>query len=180
MIPIPGYEGHYVLDDNYDIWSIKRQKPYRMTTWVKRDTGHLRITLSLHGKKRSWGMHQIIMLVLKGPPPLGKEVCHNDGDPTNNHPSNLRYDTRLSNILDSVALGTHSMARKTHCPAGHEYTPDNTYYYRDGRSRQCRTCAINRSIESRRRKKEQREAVVSVTSQVISCPGAGEVGGYEG
>ena len=30
---------------------------------------------------------------------------------------------------------------KTHCPHGHEYTPENTYRYADGR-RRCRRCRI--------------------------------------
>lgn len=31
---------------------------------------------------------------------------------------------------------------KTHCPAGHEYTPSNTYRRDDGRVRACRTCLL--------------------------------------
>lgn len=33
-------------------------------------------------------------------PPLGTEVCHNNGDVTNNSVENLRYDTHANNILD--------------------------------------------------------------------------------
>lgn len=32
---------------------------------------------------------------------------------------------------------------KTHCPSGHEYTPENTYYYSFG-SRKCRACGRER------------------------------------
>ena len=36
--------------------------------------------------------------------------------------------------------GGHPNARKTHCPQGHEYTPENTYAY-EAYGRRCRTCA---------------------------------------
>jgi hypothetical protein len=29
---------------------------------------------------------------------------------------------------------------KTHCPEGHEYTPENTYWRPDGKGRECCTC----------------------------------------
>lgn len=45
-------------------------------------------------------------------------------------------------------------AHRTHCPAGHEYTPENTYRY--GNQRQCRAChygnAKPRSDRGKRRK----------------------------
>ena len=37
---------------------------------------------------------------------------------------------------------------KTHCPHGHEYTEENTYF--DGLARRCRTCARKRTNEWRR------------------------------
>jgi len=40
---------------------------------------------------------------------------------------------------------------KTHCPQGHAYSPENTYYYKDGKVRVCRECAITRTIERRKR-----------------------------
>ena len=35
--------------------------------------------------------------------------------------------------------------RKTHCPQGHEYTPENTYNYKDGRK--CKTCVKSRMAD---------------------------------
>lgn len=32
-------------------------------------------------------------------------------------------------------------AEKTHCPWGHEYTPENTYFSESGKVRHCRACA---------------------------------------
>lgn len=43
----------------------------------------------------------------------------------NNSLSNLRWGTRSDNQLDSVRHGTHSNARKSHCPRGHIYCDAN-------------------------------------------------------
>ena len=39
----------------------------------------------------------------------------------------------------------------THCPNGHEYTPDNTYIRPDTNTRTCRTCVRNRLRRSEER-----------------------------
>ncbi len=43
-------------------------------------------------------------------------------------------------------------AAKTHCPQGHEYTPENTYNRKDRPGRMCRTCMRNPAQRTRRRK----------------------------
>jgi hypothetical protein len=44
----------------------------------------------------------------------------------------------------STPVAMHANARKTHCPAGHPYSPDNTYFCAapggDPQWRKCRTC----------------------------------------
>lgn len=42
-------------------------------------------------------------------------------------------------------------SEKTHCPKGHEYTEENTYWYQ-GRSRQCRQCNRCRQSEWQQRR----------------------------
>lgn len=44
-------------------------------------------------------------------------------------------------------------ARKTHCPAGHELTEENTYRVHGGRGRQCKTCT-----KARAKQQQQDEA----------------------
>jgi hypothetical protein len=44
--------------------------------------------------------HVCVLLAFVGPQPEGKEACHNDGNPHNNIPSNLRWDTHLANMAD--------------------------------------------------------------------------------
>lgn len=45
----------------------------------------------------------------------------------------FRYKSKNPNALIAPAL-------RTHCPQGHEYTPENTYHRRDRPGRMCRTC----------------------------------------
>jgi hypothetical protein len=59
------------------------------------------------------------------------------------NPSHLKPVTHAENMApDRSSLGASSRERnraKTHCPHGHEYTPENTYFTPSG-SRYCREC----------------------------------------
>lgn len=46
------------------------------------------------------GIHRIVLEAFAGPCPAGLIACHNDGDHTNNHAANLRWDTYRSNSAD--------------------------------------------------------------------------------
>ena len=87
-----------------------------------------------------------------GPIPDGYEVDHVKARGcTNRHcvnPAHLEAVTaHENNMRSSSAAALHAV--KTHCPQGHEYTPENTYSY--GSGRQCRTCSKNRKRAAYRR-----------------------------
>lgn len=50
-------------------------------------------------------------------------------------------------------------SQKTHCPSGHEYTPENTYYVTKPNGSKPRSCKACRAIRDKVRygKKERRE-----------------------
>ncbi len=57
------------------------------------------------------------------------------------NPTHLREVTSRENTLAGLSLAAIN-ARKTHCPAGHEFSLENTYRYGKNRSqRRCRICA---------------------------------------
>lgn len=117
--PIPGHEGRYEASDQGRIRSVPRKVRGRhrngtefLRTFPGRilkpgryeASGHVSVVLGRGTNGRP--VHQLVMRTFVGPPPEGMEVCHNDGDPTNNALANLRYDTRRNNILDSYRHGT--------------------------------------------------------------------------
>lgn len=66
----------------------------------------------------------------------------------------LHYLRRLRTGRTERSTGGEWQAAKTHCPAGHEYTPENTYTFpSDGavNRRRCRTCRIAQSTANRKR-----------------------------
>jgi hypothetical protein len=89
--------------------------------------------------------HRYSYELLVGPVPQGLELdhlCQNKGCV---RPAHLEPVTHKLNTQRGIANRTsrrgmdHHNRRKTHCPQGHEYTPENTKWYRGGRA--CRACA---------------------------------------
>jgi hypothetical protein len=65
------------------------------------------------------------------------------------NPDHLEPVTNRENILRGASPSA-SHAKKTHCPSGHEYNQENTYWYRN--MRQCKICRRTHSANSYRRR----------------------------
>jgi hypothetical protein len=137
--PIAGYEGRYEVSDHGRVWSL-RHRIYLKPTLTK--FGYLRVELFRDGTGTKRLVHCLVAEAFIGAFPPGQEVRHLDGDKGNCAAVNLAHGTPSENCLDMVRHGTHNWARKTHCPAGHEYTPENTSRQSDaaGGGRGCREC----------------------------------------
>lgn len=113
---IPGLEGKYQASDHGRIRSLDRYvtchrngKSYqrlhkgRVIRLPARDkTGHL----SFHiGHTPSAYAHQLIAAAFLGPCPEGLMVLHNNGDPTDNRPENLRFGNHADNYYDTYLQG---------------------------------------------------------------------------
>lgn len=62
---------------------------------------------SVPGRETRFLVHRLVAAAFIGPAPEDKPlVCHRNGDPTDNRPENLRYDTTLGNEADKVLHGT--------------------------------------------------------------------------
>lgn len=82
-------------------------KPWR------RDDGYAMYIIRHDGRSIHKKAHQLVAEAFLGPKPFpAAEVCHNDGDPSNDHYKNLRWDTRASNHQDKVAHGTDNRGSK--------------------------------------------------------------------
>ena len=142
---IPGYEGAYEVSSAGGVRSLARLdslgRSRRARSLRPRLQANRRLTVALYmnGGRADFQVHSLVLLAFVGPRPSGMEGCHRNDDPSDNRIENIRWDTRSANCLDSVRNGTHHMARRTHCPQGHEYTPENTYLY-PGNRRACNEC----------------------------------------
>ena len=65
--------------------------------------GHLSVVLN--NPRKTWLVHQLVMLAFVGEPPEGMYVLHSNGNPSDNRLSNLRYDTQSENVLDVYRQG---------------------------------------------------------------------------
>lgn len=156
---IPGYEGRYEVSDHGRVrsWARYGSLPTpHLRVQTTTPSGHKALTFVKHGRQRTESIHRLVLLAFVGECPVGLEVRHLDGDPANNHLSNLRYGTPSENVLDRVRHGTHHHTAKTHCRHGHPYDAVNTYITPKGK-RDCRIC---KRAAARRRDAKRRAARV--------------------
>lgn len=90
-------------------------------------------------RKYKYGPHRSIYTRVVGPVPQGKQLDHLCNNTRCVNPWHLSPSTHRDNTLRGTAP-TAVNARKTHCPKGHEYTPQNTIVHKDKGWRSCRTC----------------------------------------
>lgn len=130
--PVPAYGQHYeasscgrirvkdriVVKAHRSGCTMRQHYPMRLLIPYKKSRyGHLCVHIEFNGQKRNVAVHRMVLFAFVGPAPAGCEACHNDGDATNNQPSNLRWDTHAANNADRkrhgrYALGEHHHAAK--------------------------------------------------------------------
>jgi hypothetical protein len=89
----------YAVGDDASVWSKTRGDWKKLKPWPF-SAGYMQIGLyNADGMKR-FSIHVLVCTAFHGPCPLGKECCHEDGNPANNKPSNLRWGTKLENHAD--------------------------------------------------------------------------------
>ncbi|MEC5149167.1 HNH endonuclease [Cryobacterium sp. GrIS_2_6] len=135
-LPIPDFPG-YEVSDLGRVRSFMRSAPIIMRQQFTSTGGYGHVGLH-NGTSHTRKVHSLVLLAFVGPLPKGMVRRHLDGNVRNNALSNLRYGTQSENLLDQREHGTNARSNKTHCPQGHEYSPENTKM--DGGSRICRTC----------------------------------------
>lgn len=153
---IANYEGFYEVSDSGQVRSVDRIVPVgsglrkvagRTIRTVKGKDGRLRLALSREARHRTFLVHRLVAQAFVPGESADVEVCHNNGDCTDNRADNLRWDAHGENLRDAVAHGTHHQATRTHCPQDHPYDADNTYISPSNGQRCCRKCRAVRRRE---------------------------------
>ena len=89
---------------------------------------------------KGWKAHRLIWTLLRGPIPEKTQVLHHCDTPLCvNVEKCLFLGTDKDNHQDKAAKGRPWQQKKTHCPQGHPYSPENTYHPPQG-GRQCCIC----------------------------------------
>lgn len=101
----------------------------------------------LNYEGKLWKAHRLIWTLVNGPIPPRIHCLHHCDTPLCVNPSHLFLGTNRDNQQDKASKGRHWQQKKTHCPQGHEYTPENTYLPPSGG----RKCCICKGIPPRRR-----------------------------
>src|SRR5215469_1953881 len=118
---IPGYEGLYQASDQGEIRSLPRvihnkglkgkgwKGDLRSYTFPGRilkpcllPNGYLRVILCKGAEHKGFYVHHLVLNAFSGPRPSSTECCHGNGDKTDNHLGNLRWDTRDENMQDRI------------------------------------------------------------------------------
>ena len=108
--PVPGWEDSHEVSDHgrvrtiarkmTDTKGVVRRYPIRLPKGRIDATGYHRYKLCCDRRKEEYKTHQLVAWAFLGPQADGIHVCHNDGNPLNNHISNLRYGTSADNMAD--------------------------------------------------------------------------------
>jgi hypothetical protein len=165
-LPVVGYEGYYEVSSHGRVRSVDRvivrsdgqTRHFRgqmMALSPDSQGNYLLVRLKRDGGGRTFLVHRLMLEAFRGPCPDGMESCHGNDIKDDNRLENLRWDTPTENNLDIVANGNHHNANKTHCPSGHEYTPENTYVMKKRNGMTYRVCRI--CDNARNRAKYQRK-----------------------
>ena len=115
---IPGYAGMYQASSMGSIRSLARRAsngrsvPAKMLSQSPIGGNYLAVCLTKGGFSRSRTVHRLVLLAFVGLCPEGMEACHENGERTDNRLTNLRWDTRASNMADKVEHDTHQRGER--------------------------------------------------------------------
>lgn len=164
----------FTASDLDRFWSHVSVQDGPCTRWggTRNDEGYGVFFVRLNGQARQIRAHRIAYELLVGSIPEDltlDHTCHtNDlscvGGVRCLHrlcvtPAHLEPVTRGINTLRGQSLWAEN-ARKTHCPHGHPFDPENTGHWRN--QRVCRTCKRDRARERRSIEKAARPPVTAL------------------
>lgn len=127
---VPGYGDMYAASDTGLVFRkeriVRRKHPRtgRETAFAYKGgiasqfaagrCGHLFTTLRYSKTRTHVQVGRLVLMAFRGLPTNGHECCHNNGIPTDNRLTNLRWDTHISNHHDMKLHGTDPSGERHH------------------------------------------------------------------
>jgi hypothetical protein len=101
MTPIKGYEGLFVITDDLKIISLPRKGTLggEIKPFLNIENGYYRVSLTKNNRRKKTMLHRIIAEHFIPNPHNYPHVDHINGIKTDNRIENLRWCTRLQNML---------------------------------------------------------------------------------
>ena len=106
---IPGFENYKVSDMGRIKSSLRSKKILKPK--VDKD-GYRRLGLFNDKERKFLYVHRLVLMSFVGMPLKNIQGCHNDGNPSNNKLSNLRWGTIKENYFDRYKHGTDYIGSK--------------------------------------------------------------------
>ena len=101
---VVGFEGLYKVSNFGRIQTVKTGKIKEQT--ISKTDNRPYLSLWKNNKIKVCRPHKLVLEGFVSVRPDGLECCHNDGNPQNNHLTNLRWDTPKNNHADKIKHGT--------------------------------------------------------------------------
>ena len=106
-MPVLGYEGIYEASNkgrirrSFEANARSLGVPGKELRPVLSEKGYARVSLSKDGVVTNHAVHRLVLIAFCGPPPFeGAHAAHNDGDPSFNALTNLRWASPAENQQD--------------------------------------------------------------------------------
>lgn len=111
--------------------------------WEKQGFRHPEGYGSMYFRGRQYRSHVLMYKLTRGDVPKGMVVMHKCDNPPCCNPDHLKLGTKGDNNRDMFAKNrnVYSSAHYTKCKSGHEFTPENTAYSKEGH-RRCKRCQL--------------------------------------
>jgi len=126
-VPVEGYVGLYEVSSCGRVrsltsevmamgrWgSVIKRKRYGRTLKPDVVKGYGRVHLSRCGTRRCKQIHHLVLEGFSGEARGGRICRHLDGDPSNNHATNLKWGTHKENAADRTKHGREASGRRHH------------------------------------------------------------------
>ena len=113
--PVVGYEDLYEVSDHGNVRSLDKKVPNRYSTrfipgkllkGTPNKDGYLYVSLYKNTQRTRFLIHRLVLETFVGSCPEGMECLHKDHNRSNNHLSNLDWDTHKNNVYASIERGT--------------------------------------------------------------------------